>query len=47
MLHDLSDPEMMRVINEARVERSREMARLIKRLFLRRAKNASSNAVAR
>ncbi|WP_461426650.1 hypothetical protein [Gymnodinialimonas sp.] len=46
MLPDLAEPEMMKIINQARAERSREMARLIARVFRRRAKADTSVAVA-
>lgn len=36
MLYDLAEPEMQKVINQARAQRSREMARLFARLFRRR-----------
>lgn len=45
MLYDLAEPEMQKIINQARAERSREMARLIARVFRRRAPAASSVAV--
>lgn len=45
MLYDLAEPEMQKVINQARAERSREMARLFAKLFRRRPQTASSNAV--
>lgn len=45
MLHDLAEPEMMKIINQARAERSREMARLIARVFRRRPRADVSVAV--
>lgn len=45
MFHDLAEPEMIKVINEARAQRSREMARLFALIFRRRPKAAPSNAV--
>lgn len=45
MLHDLAEPEMQKVINQARAERSREMARLFARMFRRTPRVASSVAV--
>lgn len=44
MLHDLAEPEMQKIINQARADRSREMARLIARVFRRRATAVSSVA---
>ncbi|WP_224816934.1 RSP_7527 family protein [Hasllibacter sp. MH4015] len=35
MFHDYSDPDMIKIVNQARAERSREMARLFRRLFRR------------
>ncbi len=45
MFHDLPEPEMMKIINQARAERTREMARLFAKLFRRPAPQPSSNAV--
>lgn len=45
MFEDLSQPEMRKVINQARAERSREIARLVARLFRRRSQRTSSVAV--
>lgn len=46
MFHDLAEPEMQKIINQARAERSREMARLITSLFRRRPATKASVAVA-
>lgn len=45
MFHDLAEPEMMKVVNQARAERSREMARLFGRLFRRAVAQPTSVAV--
>lgn len=45
MFHDLAEPEMMKIINQARAERSREIARLVRRLFRRSAQADASVAV--
>lgn len=45
MLHDLAEPEMMKVVNQARAERSRELARMISKLFQRRPSEDGSVAV--
>ena len=45
MFHDLAEPEMMKVINQARAERSREIARLFAVLFRRSTAPKSSVAV--
>ncbi|MBY4894573.1 hypothetical protein KUL25_17580 [Rhodobacteraceae bacterium N5(2021)] len=44
MLHDLAEPEMRKIIDQARAERSREIARLFAQLFRRRAKTDLSVA---
>lgn len=46
MFHELSEPEMQKVINQARAERSRELARLFALLFRRRPVATPSVAVA-
>ncbi|QXT39737.1 hypothetical protein [Gymnodinialimonas ceratoperidinii] len=46
MFHDLAEPEMQKIINQARADRSREMARLIAAAFRRLAHRKSSVAVA-
>jgi hypothetical protein len=46
MFHDLAEPEMQKIINQARAERSREMARLLASFFRRRTQSKSSVAVA-
>lgn len=45
MFHDLPEPEMVKIINQARAERSRELARLVRLIFRRPAPEPSSNAV--
>lgn len=45
MLHDLAEPEMQKVINQARAERSREMARLFARMFRRAPRDTSNGSV--
>lgn len=44
MFHDLSEPEMRKIIDQARAERSREIARLFAALFRRKPKTPSSVA---
>lgn len=36
MFHEYAEPEMTKIINQARAERSRELARLFAQLFRRR-----------
>lgn len=45
MFYDLAEPEMMKVINQARAQRSREMARLFRKFFRRQSPQPKSVAV--